>query len=432
VNAFAGIAPSTEPTPPAMTTQELEEIRALIGEETTLLPIRKGGKKPSFVGWNKLTPPETRGETYRAKLLRAPAIGVLLGIPSGGLCSIDLDSDEEVEPFLALNPKLRTTLRTRGVRGCNLWLRIIGDNRKSFDLKKEGRPVGEWRADGRQTVIAGAHPSGGEYRFLHRAPPVEIRFEEIEWGSFTHPRPPNSSVNSECSVNSTSSVSSIYGREEKGQGESPIQSKIRAGEAGRKELDGNPRRRKLYERWIAKVFTPAQGERNTFLVKMLTFLYRTVSPSTARELSLAFYRSNAEVFLDSEEQHARETDAHLALTAAAWREGLTSEEAGIYRELEEQQSLAVTFRICRDLAFHDENRGRFFLSCNELAARLGETPPMAQLYLSSLEGFGILRTVEKGTRYRKGVKAKATVWEWLLAPPPPPPDAEAGEGDRKP
>jgi hypothetical protein len=54
-----------------------------------------------------------REEPYLRTLDRAHNIAVLLGKASGGLCSIDIDSDGSIAPFLLLNPKLATTLRSR-------------------------------------------------------------------------------------------------------------------------------------------------------------------------------------------------------------------------------------------------------------------------------------------------------------------------------
>src|SRR5438094_2253807 len=90
--------------------------------------------------------------TYQARLY-VGNIGVALGANSNGLCAIDIDADGEVEPFLALNPQLGSTLRTRGARGAQLWMKIIGEDPKFTKLKtKEGKDWGEWRCDGGQSV----------------------------------------------------------------------------------------------------------------------------------------------------------------------------------------------------------------------------------------------------------------------------------------
>ena len=114
--------------------------------------------------------------------LRTGNIGVLLGSASGGLCAIDIDADDEVQPFLALNPKLSSTLRTSGARGAQVWVRIVGDYPKLTKLKTaDCGEWGEWRCDGGQSVVHGVHPDGIEYRRLVDAPPVQIAFSEIVW-----------------------------------------------------------------------------------------------------------------------------------------------------------------------------------------------------------------------------------------------------------
>ena len=54
-------------------------------------------------------------------------IGIAKARVSGGLCSIDIDVDDEVERFIALNPRLANSLRSKGARGCNVWFRVPCD-----------------------------------------------------------------------------------------------------------------------------------------------------------------------------------------------------------------------------------------------------------------------------------------------------------------
>jgi hypothetical protein len=114
-------------------------------------------------------------------LEKAGNIGVALGKVSGGLCSIDIDDDEWVEPFLKLNPALKDTHRTKGVRGCNFWARITGDCPKTFFLKVGDEKIGEFRSTGSQTIIKGTHPTGCEYQTLNKAKPVCLAYDELKW-----------------------------------------------------------------------------------------------------------------------------------------------------------------------------------------------------------------------------------------------------------
>ena len=106
----------------------------------------------------------------------------MTGAPSGGVCSIDIDDDARVEPFLALNPQLRETLFTSGKRGGNLWVKIRGQFPGPVKLEtRDGKAWGEWRSTGNQTVIHGVHPEGMDYRAVNEAPAVELTFGEIIW-----------------------------------------------------------------------------------------------------------------------------------------------------------------------------------------------------------------------------------------------------------
>ena len=121
--------------------------------------------------------------------LQGQNVGVLLGPASGHLNSIDIDADEFVEPFLELNPRLRQTLRSKRVRGCNIWVIVPGEYPKLSKIKTaDGEDWGEWRSTGGQTLIHGEvmDKSKGEstptaYRILNEVKPIEIAFDEIRW-----------------------------------------------------------------------------------------------------------------------------------------------------------------------------------------------------------------------------------------------------------
>ncbi len=118
----------------------------LLGADTVLPPIPLKKKCPCIRGWQRLTLDQTQADgftiTYARKdisgnttsqdipykqALQQGNIGVLLGKPSNGVCSIDIDDDRGVEPFIRLNPNLQATLCSKGRRGCNFWVRIRGE-----------------------------------------------------------------------------------------------------------------------------------------------------------------------------------------------------------------------------------------------------------------------------------------------------------------
>ncbi len=159
----------------------LDELQALLGNKVVLIPIPRGQKRPVAKGWQNTKPTKMQSVDHQRALSQGN-IGVLLGAPSDGLCAVDIDSDEELEGFLALNPMLRETLITKGARGAQIWCKIEGDHPPLTKLKTgSGQEYGEWRADGGQSVIHGMHPTGVSYQRLNNAPPVTISFKQIVW-----------------------------------------------------------------------------------------------------------------------------------------------------------------------------------------------------------------------------------------------------------
>ena len=176
--AGAGQPPETENNQ----TNPVEGLRALLGMDVVLLPVIKAQKRPAMTDW-QTTGIEKMSEAAYLAQLASGNIGVLLGAASGDLCAIDVDDDAAVEPFLALNPALRSTLRTHGARGAQFWIRVADAYPKLSKLKtRQARNWGEWRADGGQSVIHGIHPETQKpYTILHEAQPIEIGFTEIVW-----------------------------------------------------------------------------------------------------------------------------------------------------------------------------------------------------------------------------------------------------------
>lgn len=175
-NGTGGCSNETHPKNP------VEEIRDLVGRDAVLLQVIKGLKKPAIADWTKLTIAAMADPAYVVRLHEG-GIGVALGAASNDLCAIDVDSDAAVEPFLELNPLLRGTLRTRGDRGAQFWIRVTDEYPKLTKLKgKNGHEWGEWRADGGQSVIHGIHPDTKQpYAIENRVKPIEIAFADIVW-----------------------------------------------------------------------------------------------------------------------------------------------------------------------------------------------------------------------------------------------------------
>ena len=156
----------------------LEKFESLLGAGTFFVPCEWGTKKP-MVTYTERPFEATKSDAYRA-LLDQPEtnLAVYLGKASGGLCAIDFDADEDLAAFLAVNPKLVVTTRSRGSRGGMVWLRVEGEFPESCNPEHKHF---EWRADKRLSTIFGRHPAGMDYTLTIDAPPVTVAFVDIVW-----------------------------------------------------------------------------------------------------------------------------------------------------------------------------------------------------------------------------------------------------------
>jgi hypothetical protein len=132
--------------------------------------------------WKRIQLADMKDDKHLAKLEKAGNIGVALGKVSDGLISVDFDDDYHPDRFLEANPLLAATLRTRAYRGSNIWIRCTGNYPPSCKLKDAtGNEIGEWRADGCQTIITGIHPAGMPYRFVVEQPVITVSHDQIIW-----------------------------------------------------------------------------------------------------------------------------------------------------------------------------------------------------------------------------------------------------------
>ena len=166
------------PAASALAASPLQRLTALLGDDVFFVPCEWGTKKP-LVTYVERPFEGTKSEAYLALCERPETnLAVYLGKASGGLCAIDFDADADLDAFLALNPQLAATTRSRGSRGGMVWVRIEGDYPESCNPDHKHF---EWRADKRLSTIYGRHPKGMNYQLVVDAPPVVMAFDEIVW-----------------------------------------------------------------------------------------------------------------------------------------------------------------------------------------------------------------------------------------------------------
>jgi hypothetical protein len=354
------------------TGRKLDWVRKLI-PNAVLLPIKAGKKGPTLSGWNRMTLKRTKQDWYQERLERSPNLGVLLGQSSYGLCSIDLDSDEDAELFLDANPKLRKSLITKSRRGLNVWVNVIDDwpKLKKFDW-------GEWRADGAQTVISGIHPEGMAYRFVNEAPPIEVLFSDIVFPFDQKPKVEKVLHNIGFSIEPAGGEEAVH----------PIH--------------------RLYHKFVEPHLEPKPHSRNTNLIDSLSFLFYNVSPEIAFELGMMIYDEHSAVWNDSRKRHEYECSHFLKSIGKGYADRLPPKAQAIYATLIEQERIA--FRICHSLA-RLSAKLNFFLSVRELQSRMGLAAPMtASRLLKKLEQKRVIKEIQKGSM----AGSQASSYRWLV------------------
>jgi hypothetical protein len=148
--------------------------------QAALIPILKGHKRPRISGWQNKTYKDMTPE-YLAQFDADINIGVVLGKASNNLVSIDADTDDGLKEFQSLNPSISASYTTKGSRGGNIWFRIQDTYPQSCKIATlDGKPWGEFRADGMQTVIYGTHETGVKYTW-NGNPPLTANFSEINF-----------------------------------------------------------------------------------------------------------------------------------------------------------------------------------------------------------------------------------------------------------
>ena len=397
--------------------QTVKDIYACLGRDVTIIPIGWGSKIPKIKNWQKLRPNQTKSEGFQKQLGGEVNLGVVLGENSYGLCTVDIDSDDLVGPFLKQNPMLNETLQTKGKRGVNLWFRAEGEVPRV--VKIDG--FGELRGTGGQTVIKGKHPEGMSYRILNKASPVSLAIDDLK---FPPPRNHSPESNSE-------SINYIYTymacRSEPGMLER--QRIINETDKEVKNWKESCSDKRLVEAWVnyfENDYEPDFSSRNDILVKLATNLHGKICFRLGCQLAEIFHQLYKPMFKDSITAHMKEFTSHLRAVEQTFLQSLLPEERTFYQNLEECQQDA--FRICRSLAsceYPGYPPPTFFLSYGEIAKRLMlEDAKTSYRILKKLKAFGVIELLKKGTVWTPGIRSKASVWKWRfsiheISPSPP-------------
>ncbi len=400
------------------------------------------GKKGDQRRWRHLTPANMTPE-YLASLTDCN-IGIALGKVSHGLCAIDLDSDELIQPFRDANPWTEHTTITRGARGCQVWVRIVGDYPTSATLQRCEVKCGEWRADGNQSIVPPSiHPVTGQpYTFITDLPVAQVPYNEIRYpDGMTGPslstvsittHPPSTDQHTPTPIHTTELCGSKLSPEAGDETCSSILSANSVEEPCSSNLSPKPvseKRLPDYHLLVSPHFATAGGNNHQHLFALAQAVHlarlQAYSVDTRRVFALWWQEShpytrrtlNADTYWDEFQQAL--TDVKGDRLSKAWQDSATIVAPGAEAYCDPQMKRLAALCYC----LRDE-KGDFFLSCRAAGRLLGIPHDDANRWLGSLVNRGILADLEKGslktgkaTRFRYvGKPTDTTPWDVDLSP----------------
>jgi len=190
----------------------------------------------------------------------------------------------------------------------------------------------------------------------------------------------------------------------------------------------------IYFKHIEHQFPAIQGERNTTLLKLVNYLYKTTPEENIKTLAMAFYDFNSFEFLDTRKDHARDVDAMTARLPDLWLESLSANEREAWEKIHTSSRMVKAFRVCQALAHYKpatdgakekwsflEDRC-FALSEAELEKRIGIEGNGGKILRSFLNKKFIQRvklgTQNKATTDENGKvrvkKGNPSTYKWIL------------------
>ncbi len=166
-----------------------------------------------------------------------------------------------------------------------------------------------------------------------------------------------------------------------------------------------------------------RGQRYAFLLKVIPPLFTVISVGVLTDLLRLHHQWQTGTWSSPIDQHMREVEAMITDWACNdYRaKQLSEHERQIYDSLRLDR-YREAYRILRDLSMRAEASAPFFMSCAELAARLGCHRDTAHETLKELRAERVIEKAEEGQIWRKGSRPRATSFCWL-EPLPAPSDA---------
>jgi len=195
-------------------------------------------------------------------------------------------------------------------------------------------------------------------------------------------------------------------------------------EYSRKVRSDAEREIKALPRALAQIFKnylskkPVErGQSYAFLLQTIPPLFEVVGVDVLLKLLHLHHRNQTGTWSTSLKKHIDKAKTMLSDWAKTdYLTRLNEDERKFYGDLLRER-YREAFRILRDLARRAKDNARFFMSANELGARLGCHQDTAHETLKELKAERIIEAVTNGKPWQKGECPKATIYRWLLSLP---------------
>jgi hypothetical protein len=152
----------------------LDHVYAVFGDGAVLVPVTADAAANMAVACPAISIDQTRTVPHQARLTRE---NIAVAINKNGVHAIYFATAAALEDFLKSNPKLRESLVTAGPLGTVVWLICSEAETKTVSISG----VMSWLGAGEAIVVSGRGPLEPLFTILNLAPPLEIKFGEINW-----------------------------------------------------------------------------------------------------------------------------------------------------------------------------------------------------------------------------------------------------------
>lgn len=178
----------------------------------------------------------------------------------------------------------------------------------------------------------------------------------------------------------------------------------------------------LFQNLVSRRYgKPQRGTRNGLMVEITASCFCALAPEFVLAFAVEYFKQHADVFADYPlETYQREVESMLTGCLRDYPQRLSEGERHAYAALGCQREQAA-FRIAQSLSKCESDATvpppLFFLSCPNLADRLGIFCMSAGLTLKHFEAMGIIKLEVPGVKRAKGQKGIAAVYRWMLPLP---------------